>query len=236
MRSGDGEPGDAYDFFTFFFSNFSHGLSEKDMANVFQKWARVKEVFISRKLNKWGRRFGFVSFYGVKNVTRLERELDHIYIGGRKLYVNIPKYRRNQVGSRREDRRMQGVKYEEKQKEVWNHAKQRSKEMWVEKNRSRSYAGAVKGEPQQEWKGPSFKTLYSTPSWLVKSAVGKLAVDMDFEKLEEELVKGGMSMVRARFLGDDLVLLTPVEGVVMEDVMRSNTAWFNSVFSSVRPW
>ena len=52
-------------------------------------------------------------------MTRLERELDQIYIGGRKLYVNIPKYRRNQVGSRREDRRMQGVRYKEKQKEVW---------------------------------------------------------------------------------------------------------------------
>jgi len=206
------------------------------MTKVFQKWVRVKEVFISRKLNRWGRRFGFVSFYGVKNVTWLERELDQIYICGRKLYVNIPKYRRNQVGSRREDRRMQGVRYEEKQKEVWNHAKQRSKETWVEKNRSRSYAGVLKGEPHQEWKGPSLKSPYSTPPWLAKSAVGKLAGDMDFEKLEEELVKGGMSLVRARFLGDDLVLLSPVEGVAMEDVMKSNTAWFNNVFSSVRPW
>jgi len=66
-RSGDGDPMVDHDFFTFFFSNFSHGLSEKDMTKVFQKWARVKEVFISHKLNRWGRRFGFVSFYGVKN-------------------------------------------------------------------------------------------------------------------------------------------------------------------------
>jgi len=43
-------------------------------------------------------------------------------------------------------------------------------------------------------------------------------------------------MVRARFLGDDLVLLSPVDGVVMDDVMKLNTAWLNNVFTSVRPW
>ena len=102
------------------------------------------------------------------------------------------------MGSKREEWRAQGVKHEEKQKEVWNlpskgterYGKQRSKEMWVEKNRSKSYANVVIGEPQKEWKGPSFSTQRFTPPWLVKSVVGKLGVDMDFEKLEEELVKG----------------------------------------------
>jgi len=48
---------------SFFFSNFPHGFGELDMHKVFQRWARVKEVFISRRLNKWGRRFGFVRFF-----------------------------------------------------------------------------------------------------------------------------------------------------------------------------
>jgi len=80
------------DFFTFFFSNFPHGYGESDMVKIFQKWTRVKEIFISRRLNKWGRRFCFVRFLDVKNVRRLEGELDHIFIGNRKLHVNIPKY------------------------------------------------------------------------------------------------------------------------------------------------
>jgi len=91
----NGELGYGNDFFTFFFSNFPHGYGEMDMVKLFQKWARVKEVFISRRLNKWGRRFGFVRFLEVKNVVRLEGELDRIYIGNRKLHVNIPKYRRH---------------------------------------------------------------------------------------------------------------------------------------------
>jgi len=54
----------------------------------------VKEVFISRRLNRWGRRFGFVRFFEVSNAGRLEKELDNIYIGHRKLHVNVPRYRR----------------------------------------------------------------------------------------------------------------------------------------------
>jgi len=85
---------DSGDFTTFFFSNFPNGFGELDMFKIIQKWARVKEVFIARKLNKRGRRFGFVRFFEVGNAARLEKELDQIYIGNVKLFVNIPRYRR----------------------------------------------------------------------------------------------------------------------------------------------
>jgi len=38
---------------TFFFSNFPDNHGEYDMFRIFRKWARVKEVFISRRLNRW---------------------------------------------------------------------------------------------------------------------------------------------------------------------------------------
>jgi len=55
----------SYDFTTFFFANFPNGYGEMDMIKIFRRWARVKEVFIARRLNKWGRRFGFVRFFEV---------------------------------------------------------------------------------------------------------------------------------------------------------------------------
>ena len=85
------------DFTTFFFSNFPNEYGEVEMFKVFQSWARVKEVFVSRRLNKWGRRFGFVRFFDVRNVKWLESELDQLYVGNRKLYVNVLKYRRKQM-------------------------------------------------------------------------------------------------------------------------------------------
>jgi len=53
----------------------------------------VKEVFISRRLSKWGRRVGFVRFFEVDNMHELEKELDQIHIGNETLcqYSEIQK-------------------------------------------------------------------------------------------------------------------------------------------------
>lgn len=48
------------------------------MYKIFQRWERVKEVFISRRLNKWERIFGFVRFFEVENVGCLEKEHEAI--------------------------------------------------------------------------------------------------------------------------------------------------------------
>jgi len=58
---------------TFFLSNFPDIHGEYDMFRIFQTWARVKEVFISRRLNRWGRRFGFVRVFPISNEVRLEK-------------------------------------------------------------------------------------------------------------------------------------------------------------------
>jgi len=159
MRKGEGG---ATDSSSFFFSNFPNGVGEKDMVRVFQKWGRVKDVFISRRLNKWGRRFGFVRFFGIRDVERLERELDQIYIGSRKLYVNILKYRRYQYGLKKEDRQplRESKEFVRKRytKEDEDVRKDGGKKIWVEKSRNRSYADALTSDVQDEWKGLAFQT------------------------------------------------------------------------------
>jgi len=51
-------------------------------------------VFISRKLNRWGNRFGFVRFNDGKNVSKLETELDSIHISSMKLFANLSRDRK----------------------------------------------------------------------------------------------------------------------------------------------
>jgi len=64
-QGGDGGSGlnqkpsnNSNDFITFFFANFPNRYGGVDMIKIFRRWIRVKEVFISRRLNKWSRRFG----------------------------------------------------------------------------------------------------------------------------------------------------------------------------------
>ena len=48
---------------TFSFSHFPFSYGEYDMWKVFQRWGKVFEVFISRRLNKRGPMYGFVRFF-----------------------------------------------------------------------------------------------------------------------------------------------------------------------------
>jgi len=130
------------------------------MLKIFQRWARVNEVFISYRLNRWGRRFGFVRLFEVENMVRLEKELDRIDIGNMKLHVNIPKYKRDEVIKK--DGVPREVKEVRKQQVVIP-VKMKSKEVWKEKkgkeghrypNVKKYYAEVVRNTSQGIWKGP----------------------------------------------------------------------------------
>jgi len=223
-----GDQGAAKDCTTFFFSNFPSDYGELDMFKVFQKWARVKEVFISRRLNKWGRRFGFVRFFGVRNVGRLERDLDQLYVGDRKMFVNVPKYPKQQSEPSRMEQRVPRESNRERKDETWKQdqqdtelsRKQRREEKWVEKSGNRSYAEVVTGDSQEQWKGLTIKVQQLIMLWMERSVVGKLRDDVDVDQLGEEVVQGSMNMVQVRLLGDNLVLLTPRAGENMEDIIK----------------
>lgn len=57
-------------------------------------FGRVVEVFIARRRNKWGQKFGFVRFLNVSNEKKLEYELDNIRIGESKIYANLLRFKR----------------------------------------------------------------------------------------------------------------------------------------------
>ncbi|XP_068501687.1 uncharacterized protein [Phaseolus vulgaris] len=138
---------------SFFFSNFPSGVREVDMFRVFRKWARVKDIFISRRLNKWGRRFGFVRFVEVRDAGPLERELDQLYVGNKKLFVNIPKYQRKMKEQSRTEGRLRRAPSRARRNEDSSTLKkvtvvggeQRREDIWVEKKGNRSYAEVATG-------------------------------------------------------------------------------------------
>ncbi|XP_068477286.1 uncharacterized protein [Phaseolus vulgaris] len=234
----------ANSFTTFFLSNFPDSHGKRDMLEVFQKWARVKEVFISRRRNRWGRRFGFVRFFGVRNAASLERDLDSCFVGNMKLYVNIPRYRRDGLGSKGNAFYSDEVKppggdaqsyITRKNKEVWRE-KGGKEAMATNSYNVKSYADAVKRPAQGQWSGPSITTRVQSLPWLTNSMIGHMLDEFNFETMREECLKGGMSMFNTKFLGDDQVLLSPKAEGRMEDLVKSHKEWFYSVFAEIKPW
>jgi len=118
---------------SFFFTNFL--FFERDLWKVFQRWGRVLDVFISRKLNARNQRFGFVRFHGVSDAHSLKRKLDAIWIGTWQLQVNLPKYGRN-------DAPRFGKKRVAVNRAVWNLKGQQKQQL--------SFAQVMAGEGGQE--------------------------------------------------------------------------------------
>ena len=54
----------------------------------------MREVFITKRRNRGGRKYEFVRFKGEDNVGRLEHQLDNMIIEGLKLHVNRPEHER----------------------------------------------------------------------------------------------------------------------------------------------
>jgi len=71
---------------------------------------------------------------------------------------------------------------------------------------------------------------------MVRSSIGQFKEDLSYDQVEEEFIKGGINWMQVRFLGDNLSLLTPKEGVVFETFYSDNQQWVDSVFVSIKPW
>jgi len=68
------------------------------------------------------------------------------------------------------------------------------------------------------------------------SVVGQVKESLGFDQIGEEFLKGGLSRIRLRALGDNLILITPGEGESMGVLVKLNKEWFDSLFSNIRPW
>ncbi|KAJ9547609.1 hypothetical protein OSB04_020152 [Centaurea solstitialis] len=85
---------------TFFFTNFSEEELERSLWQVFKKQGQLVDLYLARKRNGRGRRFGFVRFVKVSEWRNLEIKLNEIWLRNFKLRVNLARYGRKSLKSR----------------------------------------------------------------------------------------------------------------------------------------
>jgi hypothetical protein len=78
----------------FFFTNFPDNASKLDLRRLFMSYGKVEEVFIPNKLDKNGKRFGFVKFKEVRDEEDLAVRLDEVWLWKSRLKVNRALFRR----------------------------------------------------------------------------------------------------------------------------------------------
>lgn len=73
----------------FFVANIPEGCRPWDLADVMRGFGDLFRVFIAKKRNKEGERFGFVSYKGVKNVNEMEKSMQNVKMGKWTLKINV---------------------------------------------------------------------------------------------------------------------------------------------------
>ncbi|MCI28503.1 RNA-binding protein 25-like, partial [Trifolium medium] len=86
---------------SFFFTNFPEDVNVMDLWAKFARYGRIGEVYIPKKLDKQGRRFGFVKFREVRDARAMLARLGDIWLGTFKLRVNLPRFGREDTRKER---------------------------------------------------------------------------------------------------------------------------------------
>ncbi|KAJ0691799.1 putative RNA recognition motif domain, nucleotide-binding alpha-beta plait domain superfamily [Helianthus annuus] len=76
----------------FFVSNLPDKCSSKEIGDFFSAFRDVVGVYVARKRDKEGNRFGFVSFSGARNKSDLVENLKSVRMGNYKLRTNIARF------------------------------------------------------------------------------------------------------------------------------------------------
>lgn len=88
----------------FFVSNLPGKCSSADLKEVFQKYGDYQGSYIARKLDRLGKRFGFVMFRKVADTCKLENDMKDVWIGSYKLFVCLARFVDGERGMRRRTR------------------------------------------------------------------------------------------------------------------------------------
>ncbi|WJX64337.1 hypothetical protein P8452_49133 [Trifolium repens] len=225
---------------SFFFTNFPVEVTAADLWPKFGRFGRVGEVYIPDRLDKQGRRFGFVKYRDVRDPKEQLGLLVDIWVGSYKLRVNLARF-------------LKGTLPKEVSKEDVRSGKEvpttgvGGKAGVVE---GKSYGEALKVIPVarrsgkdpvvfSEEVGGSAKVTWEVEAEAINklkgSFVGVLSEFRNHQAIQRDFVMGGYHMIKVKPLGHMKVLISSeVEGEVKEIV--NSVGWWCTCFERFEEW
>lgn len=76
------------------FTEFPEALRAKNLYLLFKEFGEIDVVVIPSKWDKWGRKYGFVHFFNIRDARNLILKLDNFIIEGMNLFINLPRFQR----------------------------------------------------------------------------------------------------------------------------------------------
>ncbi|GKV23016.1 hypothetical protein SLEP1_g32806 [Rubroshorea leprosula] len=244
----------------YFFTNFPDEWCYADMWRTFLKFGRVYDIYCPNRKSRNGGRFGFVRFLDVKDKRELERHLDQIRVGDRKLWVNYPRYdnsqNQKQGGEYRDYQgahlRSQIRSYAEavkghidEKKEEKTSSQLQNNHSWPGKDRSKNpHLDGINDNRKiwkeigvgTNWSGIEYNTNSEDEKWLEGCFVGIAhSVEM-VRNLQEKFYMEGYFWCRVRAMGGKMVLLDSDDKEELKDLVEMASEWLAQWFEGVKSW
>ncbi|WJX87785.1 hypothetical protein P8452_69940 [Trifolium repens] len=203
-----------------------------ELWSLFAKHGRVGEVYVPKKRDRRGNRFGFVKFKEVKNVEALSGRLEDVWMGSFKLKVNRAMFGRN---GKRDPLSQQPNSSEAVKKKVVPEFSTGGDPIGGAKPYKAALVGAgnvVRNNVPLVLKAEVVPEMMAI---LEGSYVGRLAKGVEFRALQVKLWLAGLHTVRAATMGGDLMLLSRRSG---EDVGEPacKKEWWGDLLTDLRVW
>ncbi|GAU35790.1 hypothetical protein TSUD_56670 [Trifolium subterraneum] len=80
---------------SFYFTNFPAQLSRFYLRKGFEVCGMLEDVYVAKKLNKFGAPYGFVKFSNVRDVNKLSKALNAVYFGHFRVRARVARFDRN---------------------------------------------------------------------------------------------------------------------------------------------
>jgi len=194
-----------------------------------------------------GQTLWFCKVYG-----RSKRSLFNKGDGWRKmgdlvLHVNFLRYRRGEYQDRRREEEeprncASYVKFQGK-KQIWKEKQQWKSQLWHVKpeEQRKTFAQVPKsgklGTSTQARKEEMLSEVKEeTPLWIKNNSIGFLHKEAKWEDVQEVLFSRGLVGLKAKFMGDDCVLLTPEKELTLEKMVDENRGSLENLFRGVVKW
>jgi hypothetical protein len=233
---------------SYYFTNLPDDVKAVDLWPKFSRFGRVGEVFIPAKVDKQGKRFGFVKFRDVQDERELLRRISNIWIDSFKLRINLSKFSRRSEANLKEDGRhrddskvSEEVKYSGGKTQVGRSFKS----ALIAKDDTVGIPGVVTntlGEDRDRNNGKTREEVVweveveeERMSKLEGAYVGYLVEDRDVQAIQNNFCMDGFHGIQVCEMGYRKILLWSNKREEVKEVIET-VGWWCSMFEKVVPW
>lgn len=220
----------------YFFTNFPDDFGNSEMWKVIYKWGKVWDIYIPKKRDKLGKKYGFVKFKDVNNVKVLEKQLDSIWIGSYRLIVNLAKFDRRQEKVSPTVPRL-GPHFSLQGGNCVRNGSSYANVVSVGKEGTKgTNYKALNAQEKDEWKGLTFNVPEEDMGWLEGTFVGE-AHDVESSlHMQDNIHSEGIFSINAVPLGGNFVLLLVVGTEDFLNIAREDNKTLSKLFIEICPW